>query len=253
MIDVCKVTAIKYGSYFMEKKFYDFEPGGMIHQPIWGALIQTAGKNILVDTGLPYELEWLNKNALPTTIEEDEIFANALDKAAGLSPDQIDIVINTHMHYDHIGNNRLAKNALFYVSQAEYAAAYAPIKCQAKLYENTRHLYDSQAVDPFAWRFINSVTDVAPGVRIIPTPGHTNGHLSVLVKTKEGTLCVSGDAVNLLMALEKRYINKFHINIEDCYRSYDLILQNADCILPGHEPSIEKFQTSDFPRIGQYR
>ncbi|MDR0841388.1 MAG: N-acyl homoserine lactonase family protein [Christensenellaceae bacterium] len=248
-----KVTAIKYGAYRMEKKFYDYEPGGIISQPIWGALIQGAGRNILVDTGLEYNLEWLNKNALPTTIEEDEIFENALAKAGGITPNDVDIVINTHMHYDHIGNNRLVKNALFYVSQREYQIAFAPMKCQAKLYENTHHLFDERAVDPFAWRFVTGITDVAPGVRIIPTPGHTDGHMSVFVKTAEGTLCVSGDAVNLIEALENRYINKFHSSIPDCYRSYDVILDNAVCILPGHEPSLQKFQSSDFPRIDGFR
>ena len=176
--------------------------------------------------------------------------ARALETAGGITPDDVDTVILTHLHYDHIGNNRLFRNAAFYVTKTEYDFAWKPLPCQAFLYSRTRQLFDERSVEPEAWRFVTEDTELFPGLQLILTPGHTEGHMSVLAETSEGVLCVAGDAVNFMEILTENRINGLHISVRDCYASAQKIRDLADRIFPGHdEQCLRNFQSRDFPLI----
>ena len=147
--------------------------------PVHGFVVTHPGGAVLVDTGVggPAELlnDWrvVNRSA-----------AEALGEL-GLAPGDIGMVINTHLHFDHCGQNAVFRHAPYYVQRAEVARA------------------QREAPDLLGWlgfmnaRFelLDGDAEVVPGLSVITTPGHTSGHQSVLVRQADGTCDVLlGDA-----------------------------------------------------------
>ena len=125
---------------------------------------------VLVDTGLIEtrpEIEDMSPTPHPENIPRD-----------------VACVINTHLHYDHCGGNRLFPGV--------------PIHVQA------RELADARSLENYTireWIDFDGATyvehegevEVLPGIRLLPTPGHTDGHQSVVVETDSGTSVLGGD------------------------------------------------------------
>jgi|Deesub1362A_J573_1020465.scaffolds.fasta_scaffold00222_36 glyoxylase-like metal-dependent hydrolase (beta-lactamase superfamily II) len=117
-----------------------------------------------------------------------------------LTPLEINVVINTHNHLDHTGNNHLFKNALL-----------------------------------LTWENSNLSQDVLPkGIYILPTPGHTSDHISVVV-CKRRTLIIAGDAIPTHNNLFKRIPPAISQNRSEAFESMKKIVQIADWIIPGHD------------------
>ncbi len=144
-----------------------------------GFVIKHPGEGaILVDTGVgwPSELldEWriVNRHAADALAEHD------------LSPADVRIVINSHLHFDHCGQNAVFKHAPFYVQRAELDRA------------RSAHNFVSQWFDFAGARFelIDGDAQIAEGVRVVATPGHTVGHQSVIVDIPGGGAVMIGDA-----------------------------------------------------------
>ncbi len=163
----------------------------------------------------------------------------------GWATKDIDIVINSHLHYDHAENNLAFPQAQFFVSGVEWNFAADPSSAQAPLYDlewtgpNLNYMnYTLIGVDHY---------DVMPGLRIIQTPGHTPGHQSVLVNTVEGTLCVTGDAACMLENLSIPAPPGTHISSRVSLDSIEKICRLSDRILMNHDPELTEFQDSNFP------
>jgi N-acyl homoserine lactone hydrolase len=147
--------------------------------PVHGFVIKhpRAGA-ILVDTGVgwPDEIvkEWrvVNRRAADVLAEHD------------LSPADVRIVINTHLHFDHCGQNAVFKHAPFYVQRQELERA------------RREETLTSEWFDFAGARFelLDGDAEVAEGVRVVATPGHTSGHQSVMVDMSDGSALMIGDA-----------------------------------------------------------
>jgi N-acyl homoserine lactone hydrolase len=153
--------------------------GALNDIPVHGFVIKHPREGaILVDTGVgwPTELvqEWkvVNRHAADALAEHD------------LSPADVRIVINSHLHFDHCGQNAVFKHAPFYVQRAELARA------------RRAETVTSQWFDFAGARFelIDGDAQIAEGVRVVATPGHTVGHQSVIVDTPDGGAVMIGDA-----------------------------------------------------------
>jgi N-acyl homoserine lactone hydrolase len=92
-------------------------------------------------------------------------------------------VINTHLHFDHCGGNRLFAGTPIYVQRLEREAARAEGYTIAQWVEFEGATYVE----------LEGEQEVLPGLRLLPTPGHTSGHQSVLVETDDGLVVVAGD------------------------------------------------------------
>jgi N-acyl homoserine lactone hydrolase len=146
--------------------------------PVHGFVIKhpRAGA-ILVDTGVGWGderliREWrvVNHHAADALAEHD------------LSPVDVKIVINSHLHFDHCGQNAVFKHAPFYVQRSELDRARRE---------------DNAAWFDFAgarFELLDGDTEIAEGVRVVATPGHTVGHQSVFVETAGGAEVMIGDA-----------------------------------------------------------
>src|SRR5438105_5163157 len=98
-------------------------------------------------------------------------------------PRDVACVINTHLHFDHCGGNRLFPGLPIYVQRIEREAARQPDYTIPEWveFEGARYVE------------LDGEAEIAPGVRALPTPGHTPGHQSVLVDTEDGLVVVAGD------------------------------------------------------------
>jgi N-acyl homoserine lactone hydrolase len=243
-----KATALRMGELYVEKSSltYQKDVGEHLWIPMWATALSGGGSNILIDTGI-HDLKWVEKNICPCRQQSDETIVEALKRGVGWSPEDVDIVINTHLHYDHSGNNKIFKNARFVVQKKEWEAAHNPIPCQESIY--LKKLFDSEVVNYFNWRFVDGEEEIVAGVKVFLTPGHSEGHQSVLVNTEEGILCVSGDVSNLLENIQENLPAGILTCTKEMYTSMEEVRKKAEFILPGHEYSIKKYQRNDFPSI----
>jgi glyoxylase-like metal-dependent hydrolase (beta-lactamase superfamily II) len=95
------------------------------------------------------------------------------------------LVINSHLHFDHCGNNMLFAGVPIFVQATEYQAARQPNY-------TIPEWVDFEGAE---YAVVDGDTLVARGVRIVSTPGHTPGHQSVVVDTKDGIVALAGQAI----------------------------------------------------------
>lgn len=242
-----QVTALKTGTLSVPKAamtyMSDFDR--VINLPIWAAAIEGNGIKALIDTGVRDHDKW-DRELNPCWREADESIEAALAEI-GWAMKDVDIVINSHLHYDHAENNTSFPQARFVVSRTEWEYAKDPIPSQRKLYdfswtdESITHMnYQLISVDDF---------DLMPGLRLIQTPGHSKGHQSVVVNTSEGLLCVAGDAACLPESFWRPSPPGGATSIEDGFASLERIRQSAPRVFMNHDPNVAKYQNSGYPLI----
>lgn len=166
--------------------------------------------NIIVDTGCPTD-----KDTITSSLHN-----------AGLEPANIEYVICTHGHSDHISNNNLFPQATFIVS------------------------YDVSNGDTYTFHnFARESFKIDEEVEVIATPGHTMQDVSVLVKTSEGLVAVAGDLFERKEDLVDEQLWKQFSEFPDIQtKSRKKVLAVADYIVPGHG---EMFKVTGGKESGQ--
>jgi N-acyl homoserine lactone hydrolase len=150
-------------------------------------LIRHPQATVLFDTGFPFDA--------PTSVNEGEdklwTYPRPLEQllaAEAVGMDDLDLVVNCHLHIDHAGGNiRLPPALPIYAQEAELATARA---------EDEPLVRDALALERQAYRSINGEVELLPGIRALPTPGHTSGHQALAVETADGTVVLAGQAVS---------------------------------------------------------
>jgi N-acyl homoserine lactone hydrolase len=138
--------------------------------PVHGFVVSFPGGAVLVDTGVGGPQRWLTDWRVV-----NRSVADALDEL-DLTPGDIGLVINTHLHFDHCGQNSVFKHAPFYLQRAELDRARAESAELADWFDFMNARFE----------LIDGDAEVLPGLRVIATPGHTVGHQSVLVESADG-------------------------------------------------------------------
>ena len=173
--------------------------GQIIEAPILAYLLETKNGRILYDVGCDYEK--INNPALrkqyyeneefpfgPPQMEEEQKLVNRLQQL-GLQPMDVDTVFIGHLHFDHGGGLCDMAHAEVHVHKKEYEAARVP--------EDGAY-FMNDFVGDYRWRFQDQEYDLVPGVRAIETPGHTAGHMSMLIELPKGKpILLAGDAADL--------------------------------------------------------
>lgn len=158
--------------------------------PVWSALVRTPEGNILFDTGLhpvhvtrPEATFGPNPGMAIVMEAQDGVVARLA--SVGVGPDDIAIVVNSHLHFDHAGNNGAFPKATFIV-QADHLA-------YAKGRPNFPGIYWD--IPELTYVPTSGRAKVALGVEVVPTPGHAPGHQSLMVDLPEtGRVVLTGDA-----------------------------------------------------------
>ncbi len=167
--------------------------------PVWSALVRTPEGDILFDTGLhPVhvtrpEATFGANSGLAVVMEEADAVTARL-ATLGVRPDDVAIVVNSHLHFDHAGNNGAFPKATF-VAQADHLAF-------AKGKPNFPGVYWD--IPELTYVPVAGRSTVARGVAVVPTPGHAPGHQSLVVDLAEtGRVVLTGDAAFTRENLER--------------------------------------------------
>ncbi|XP_026147663.1 metallo-beta-lactamase domain-containing protein 1 [Mastacembelus armatus] len=164
----------------------------------------TGPKTILVDTGGPWDRAFLL-----TTLKE-----------RGLEPGDINVVVGTHGHSDHIGNVGLFPSALLFVG---YDISVGDTYRANKLADGQAYTIDEH-------------------VYVVPTPGHTGQDVGVQVKgTSAGTVLVAGDLFECHLDEESWRNLSMNVAVQEVSRQD--ALRTADVIIPGHGPPFRVLRT----------
>ncbi len=245
-----QVHAVRLGTIRADKSgtVFNYPKGTVLDVPVWAAAIEGGGRKILVDTGIRDAAKW--SQIEPHSIAPEETIDAALAEL-GWRRQDIDVVINSHLHYDHAENNLAFPQAQFYVSDEEWRWASDPSSAQAWAYDIE---WTGDDVTFMNYCLVQrDHYDVMPGLRIIQTPGHTPGHQSVLVDTAEGLLCVTGDAACMMENLTIPTPPGTHIGSAVALASLKKISDLSDRVLMNHDPELARFQNSGFPATPEVR
>jgi N-acyl homoserine lactone hydrolase len=148
--------------------------------PVHGFILKhpSAGA-ILVDTGIGDPPEELIRY---WDIVNEQMVAVLAEHS--LVPSDVKLVVNTHLHWDHCGQNAVFRHAPFHVQRRELERARAEETLTSEWFDFTGARFE----------LLDGEAEVAPGVRVVPTPGHTVGHQSVVVTQPGGEDLFIGDA-----------------------------------------------------------
>jgi glyoxylase-like metal-dependent hydrolase (beta-lactamase superfamily II) len=160
-------------------------------------LVRTGRQNVLIETGIGNKLS-------ERVIKFYGQPAKLLDSfaAAGLSPDDIDIVINTHLHFDHCGWNTIRRadgkigptfpRAKYYAPQGEWEYARRPSERDAISYISAN--YDP-LVESGQMTLLEGGEEIVPGISVRTFPGHTAHMQGVIVQSGGKTACYIADLI----------------------------------------------------------
>ncbi len=224
-----------------------FDKGMMTYQHDYGTpytiaiyswYLEGGDKKILIDTGEMHPVQSADRErAIGGKIHT---FEQGLAKF-GLTPEDIDIVIHTHLHADHCENDYKCTGARFFIHEKELRAIKDP------------HPLDFRYVEDFILEIeannqierVKQDQEIVPGIQVMHTPIHTPGGMTVLVETSRGKAAITGfcvigenfDPPPRVRAMEMEVIPPgTHIN---SYEAYDIMIKvrdSADIVLPLHEP-----------------
>ena len=196
--------------------------------------IKGSNTNILVDTGARASTFWRKGGTSVTDLITVE---NGLAKI-GLTPEDIDIVILTHLHGDHTELASLYRKAKFIVQRKELEYAQHPHPIDAELYDN--RYFESLDFD-----IIDGDANINSGISVFLTPGHTPGGQSVQIHTALGEAIITGFCCNMDTFKQTEEMKRrgwevsvplIHHDVRDAYDSVLKVKQKADIILSLHDP-----------------
>ncbi|HBY96111.1 MAG TPA: MBL fold metallo-hydrolase [Chloroflexi bacterium] len=227
-----------HGTYM----FFKGQGGKKMEIPVICFYVDTGEHKIMVDTGLP-DAERATKYHHDTEKRDCLDSPDALLKM-GVDPEEIDICLFTHLHWDHTHNMKRFCNARYIAAAKEITWAYNPLPLYYRSYESP--ILGIEA--PFIgchFEVVEGKAEIVPGVSVFPTPGHTPGHQAVQVETSAGTIVLAGDAVFLYRNLEPQidehwryWVPQRWVSMIDGWKSVEEIDRRADYVLPCHDASV---------------
>jgi len=205
-------------------------------------LVRTGEKTILIETGIG--------NKLPEKMVQ--LYgqpAKLLDNlgAAGAAPEDIDIVINTHLHFDHCGWNTVRRNgavtptfpkATYYVQEGEWKHAHEGLRDSVSYFhENYDPLIESGQM-----RLLRGDQEIVPGVSVQVFPGHTRDMQAVIIQGGGQTACYISDLIPTSAHVEINWVMAFDLypmeTIESRKRYYSRAIPEKWLTMFTHDPNL---------------
>ena len=241
------VLAVRYGhrvtSYsemYLNYSLYG-EPDADLDIAYYFWVIRDGSRVTLVDTGFAPEVGDRRRRAVTAT----PVRALA---ALGVAPADVDTVVITHAHWDHIGNIGQFPHAQLVLTAAEYAFWTSPVAARAHF---AAHSEASELAELERARAQGRVTlftgelTLAPGVELVEVGGHTPGQLIVLAATSEASAVVlASDALHFYAEAERDRPFAIVADLPAMYRAYDLLNELAGQpgthLVAGHDPLVSE-------------
>ncbi len=222
-----KVYLLDGGSLVLDgyHVFWNRGPGGEIRFPVYSILVDHSDGRFLIDSGFDYDHVMKVLPFEKPMQTGNQTVPGAL-KMIGLEPKDIDVVVNSHFHFDHVGGNKFFPHSkkLCHTDEIKEAAepqpfevlGYSDLSFSAEAAEargKADQLLAGTTRANSAFERITGDVDLARGVKLIFTPGHAIGHYSLLVEfgTRRPMLFTI-DAAYTQQSLETLCQASFHID-----------------------------------------
>lgn len=242
-----KIHPIVMGTKHFDKSMmtYQYGYGEPYVIPIYCWYLEGGSKKILVDTG--------EMGPIKSREREEAIggkiytFEEGL-KRWNLKPEDIDIVIHTHLHNDHCENDYKCVNATFYIHEKELKRIHNQHPLDFRYMEDC--IMDIEKNDQIT--VVTGDGEMVPGIEVMHTPAHSDGGLTVFVNTSQGKAAITGFCVVMenffppkqITALEMEVIPPgTHVNAYDAYNIVLKVKNMADILIPLHEPKFASVDT----------
>lgn len=222
-----KVYLLDGGSLVLDgfHVFWNKGPGGEVRFPVYSILVEHAEGRFLIDTGFDYD-HVMKVLPFEKPIQgKDQTIPGALAKI-GLEPKDIDVVINSHFHFDHVGGNKYFPHAKKLCHKDEIAQAATPEPFEVLGYSDLSFSAEAAEARGLAGQLMGGTTaansrfetiegdaEIAKGVRLVFTPGHAIGHYSLFVEFgSRRPILFTIDAAYTKKSLEGLTQASFHID-----------------------------------------
>ncbi len=212
-------------------------------------VVRGGGKTVLIDTGCgskvrraPGAMGIERTGELPGNLARE-----------GIAAEDVDIVLNTHLHFDHCGGNTVVDEgkvkpafprARYILQKGEWEAATHPN-------ERTRGTYLAENIEPLAdakqVELVEGAAEIVPGLRMVPAPGHTDDHVVFEIESGGDYALYSGELSQHPVQLERlAWISAFDIvplvSLETKRRFVEKAIEKNATIVSVHH---------DYPGIGR--
>ncbi len=214
--------------------------------PIPSWLIEHPKGSVLFDTGLHPSLQTSSdrigrsaKFFTPDFPPGEELTARLL--AAGVRPSDIDYIVFSHLHFDHVGGTEEIPDARIIVQAAEWKAGHDQALIDRGTYFpiDYDHGHDVEAIDGVHDLFGDGL------VVCVPTPGHTPGHQALRIELDSGPIVLTGDCIYFEQMLDEMRVPRFGFDTDLQRRSMNELKRMRDdegCrLLFGHD--VEQFRS----------
>jgi glyoxylase-like metal-dependent hydrolase (beta-lactamase superfamily II) len=207
-------------------------------------LVETAGRRVLIETGNGDKFAPKLKDIYG--IDHDRSIGDAL-REVGVEPASIDFVVMSHLHFDHSGGTvrRTAGGVLEPVfTRARHVVQAREWQDATHPHERNRASYLGENILPLGehgvLQLVDGEAEIAPGVRVVPTPGHTAGHQSVLLGQPGGPRAIFlGDVVPTAVHTRLPFVMGYDLEpartVETKRALFDRAIAEDRIVLWGHD------------------
>ncbi|MFZ5848853.1 MAG: N-acyl homoserine lactonase family protein [Actinomycetota bacterium] len=238
-----EVFAVRYGTLATTRgrEFHSRAYGDRADEPLEMAyyfwVVMSPSEVVLIDTGFAPAVG----TARGRTLVADPVESLG---ALGISPNDVDKVLVTHFHYDHVGNLARFPRARFFCSRDEYrfwssALARRPVHRAAVEDSELAYLEDLRAEGRLL--LLDRDMPLAQGMQPVWLPGHTAGQLGVVLETAGSRVLVASDAVHFYDEFEGDEVFRIFDDLNAFLTSVDRIrtFEALDLVVvPGHDPRV---------------
>jgi glyoxylase-like metal-dependent hydrolase (beta-lactamase superfamily II) len=214
-------------------------PGIIVESPVMAFLVTGGPEPVLVDTGPPPpEISKLHHYEMAK--DEALLLPNHLKKH-GLRPEDIRLVVNTHLHWDHCWYNDLFPKADICVQKRELPFAANPIPSHYLFYDAFQMgLVPAWTRAAARFKVIDGDCELLPGLKLVALPGHTPGSMGLLTETAAGPHLIAGDAVPTVSAWEKREFglpvpSGIHVDLAEYYETLKRMMDMEATVVTSHD------------------
>lgn len=240
MTEVYELYAIRYGHHHRNasENFIGGDPhdGPMpLDYFVWA--IVGEHKTFLFDTGFDAKMATRRKRDLVRPVEDGL-------RMIGISPDTVEDIILSHLHFDHCGNHDLFPKARYHVQDAEMAYCTGRCMCHSALrvpfeYDDVANMVSKL----FAGRvtFHDGISEIAPNLIAHRVGGHSRGLQVLRVLTRRGWVVLGSDAAHFYANFEQARPFPIVESVTDMLEGYQTmrrLASSAAHIIPGHDPLV---------------
>ncbi|HTD22133.1 MAG TPA: MBL fold metallo-hydrolase [Terriglobales bacterium] len=251
-----ELTVLSDGTYYLDGGTIF----GIIPKPLWekkmpadernrvsiglnSLLIRTGKQNILVETGIGNKL---GEKQLRIYHSQAKLLESL--QAAGIQPAQIDIVINSHLHFDHCGWNTVIEGGVVVPTfpNARYYAPEGELQVAHQQRERDRVSYLSDNYDPLIrsgqMQLLQKDGEIVPGISVCNYPGHTRAMMAVLIESRGQKACYVSDLIPTTAHLDLVWGMAYDLfpleTIENKRRYYKQAIPEKWLTIFTHDPKI---------------